>query len=272
MTESSTSRPSKGLYRQEWFAARGPATRQSAETILPFVLQVVRPRSVVDVGCGLGSWLAVASDQGVERILGIDGPYIDRNALEIPVDSFMARDLSSELSLDERFDLALSLEVAEHLPPTSASPFIAALVQLAPAVLFSAAVPFQGGTGHRNERWPAYWAQLFHEHGYVPLDCIRQRFWSNQGTRYFYAQNVVLYVVGAKVVEYRQRLVELDALDDDLPLALIHPHLYLNALRRFPAPEHARLDDFARFAARYMTSLLRRGLLGKRSAGVNTKD
>jgi SAM-dependent methyltransferase len=268
MTEHSTRRSSTDAYRREWFAAREPAARRSAETILPFVLQVVQPRSVVDVGCGLGSWLAVAHDLGVERILGIDGPYVDREALEIPSDRFFAHDLSSHLSIDESFDLALSLEVAEHLPSTNASQFVAGLVQLAPAVLFSAAVPFQGGTGHQNEQWPAYWARLFRQHDYVALDFIRQRFWSDEGTRYFYAQNTVLYVVGTNAADYRRRFLELDTRGKDLPLSLIHPHLYLNALRRFPTPEDATLTDFARFAARCLASPFRRGSASKRSAGM----
>jgi SAM-dependent methyltransferase len=262
-------RSAEGAYRKEWFTARESAARSSAETILPFVLQVVQPRSVVDVGCGLGSWLAVARDLGTERILGVDGPYVDRTSLQIPRDRFLARDLSAEFSIDESFDLALCLEVAEHLPSTSASRFVAELVQLAPAVLFSAAVPFQGGTGHQNEQWPAYWARLFRQHGYVALDVVRQRFWSDEGARYFYAQNMVLYVARTQAACCRHRLLDLDTRDDHLPPSLIHPHLYLNALRRFPAPEDATLANFVRFAARCLASPFRRGFANKRPADAD---
>lgn len=259
MTEDVAPGPSTAAYRSEWFAVREPAARRSAETILPVVLEVVRPTSVVDVGCGLGSWLAVAQDLGVERILGVDGPYVDRTALEIPGDRFLPHDLTRQLKIGESFDLALSLEVAEHLPPASAPQFVAGLVALAPAVLFSAAVPFQGGTGHQNEQWPRYWARLFRQHNYLALDFLRRRFWSDEGSRYFYAQNMVLYALAAKASDYRQRFVELDAAREDLPPSLIHPNLYLNALHRFPSPENATLSEFVRFAVKCLASPFRRG-------------
>src|SRR5690242_18322261 len=124
---------SVGAYRQEWFATRAAATRSSAEAIVPYIIEIIQPRSVIDVGCGLGSWLAVAVETGVPRVVGVDGDWIDRDQLEIPIDCFVARDLVSDrIQLDERFDLVLSLEVAEHLPIGRAAAFVQELVTLAP--------------------------------------------------------------------------------------------------------------------------------------------
>jgi SAM-dependent methyltransferase len=246
------------VYGRDWFAARASATRSSAEAIMPYIIETVRPQSIVDVGCGPGSWLAAATERGVARVVGIDGDWVDRDGLEIPIECFVPRDLVHDrISLGERFDLAVSLEVAEHLPAERASTFVHELVTLAPVVLFSAAVPFQGGTGHQNEQWPEYWAQIFAAHDYIGVDCVRPRYWNDERVRYFYAQNAVLYVA-------RTKLNELPGLDEfsgtgESIRPLVHPHLYLNALRRFPRPEDADVQGFGRFLARWGKSLARRG-------------
>jgi hypothetical protein len=93
----------------------------------------------------------------------------------------------------ERFDLAISVEVAEHLPPSHSGRFVKELVALAPVVLFSAAIPLQGGVDHQNERWQSYWQGLFEREGYRALDVIRPRVWDDPEVTPFYAQNALLY-------------------------------------------------------------------------------
>ena len=155
-------------------------------------MKLVPAKSVVDVGCGLGTWLAVFREQGATATLGIDGEWIDRNHLEIPSESFMAFDLTQPLRLDRRFDLVVSLEVAEHLPPEAAETFVDSLTRLGSTILFSAAIPSQGGTHHVNEQWPEYWAHLFEKRGFRVVDAIRRRVWENGAVATWYAQNALL--------------------------------------------------------------------------------
>ena len=108
----------------------------------------------------------------------------------------LAGDLAQPLQIDRRFDLALSLEVAEHLPPECGSEFVQTLTDLSSVILFSAAIPFQGGTDHLNEQWPEYWADRFDARGYVPIDCIRRRIWRNEDVEWWYAQNLMFFVRG----------------------------------------------------------------------------
>jgi hypothetical protein len=112
----------------------------------------------------------------------------------IPQGCFRAVDLSRPFQLAEFFDLAVCLEVAEHLPKQSARGLISSLVRLAPVVLFSAAVPLQGGTHHVNEQWPAYWQDLFEQHGYRMLDLIRKEIWSKPEVQFWYRQNIFLFM------------------------------------------------------------------------------
>jgi hypothetical protein len=93
-------------------------------------------------------------------------------------------------------------------------------------VLFSAAIPFQGGTHHLNEQWPDYWAALFKNHDYVPIDCIRRGIWGNQQVEWYYAQNVLLFASADRVREDSElrRWYEKTDLQQ---LALVHPIRFL---------------------------------------------
>lgn len=180
-------------YTGAFFDEITPLAFASARVVVPFVHDLVRPRSVVDVGCGAGAWLAVWYEQGVEDGLGLDGDYVDTTRLHIPADEFRAVDLERPPSPDRRFDLAMSVEVAEHLAPAAADGFIALLTTLAPVVLFSAAIPGQGGVEHVNEQWPAYWAQRFAAQGFEPYDIVRPRVWGDPAVASFYAQNLLIF-------------------------------------------------------------------------------
>jgi SAM-dependent methyltransferase len=232
-------------YTREYWAEVSKYARPAAEVIVPLVLELVRPRDVVDVGCGMGTWLRAFRDQGVEEICGIDGEWIDTAALEIPESSFVAADLERPLRLERRFDLVVSLEVAEHLAPASAERFVHSLTGLGEVVLFSAAVPGQGGVGHVNEQWPSYWARLFRREGYVALDPIRGRVWKDERVPSFYAQNTLIFCSEAAL----DRFPALAAvhLDDPPPLDIVHPEFFGWA--------HSRLEEDAEELARLQPRL-----------------
>jgi hypothetical protein len=88
----------------------------------------------------------------------------------------------------------MSLEVAEHIHPEAAAIFVDSLVRLAPVILFSAAIPGQGGVNHVNEQWSEYWVERFEQRGYEVIDCIRKKLWQNKGVLWSYAQNILLFV------------------------------------------------------------------------------
>jgi 2-polyprenyl-3-methyl-5-hydroxy-6-metoxy-1,4-benzoquinol methylase len=117
----------------------------SANLILSEVFRYYKPRSVVDIGCGIGTWLATALELGVTDVLGIEGDWLDRSLARIADELIVATDLEQPFDLGRRFDLAICLEVAEHLSPAAAPGFIDSLTRHADVILFSAAIPFQGG-------------------------------------------------------------------------------------------------------------------------------
>ena len=186
-------------YTEKFYLDQKDGSLHSAKEIVPLILNDVKPKSVVDVGCGLGTFLSVFREYGVQDILGIDGDYVEKKMLLIPQEKFQPMDVSKPFYLNRAFDLAVSLEVAEHISQDAAVSFVDSLTKLAPVILFSAAIPFQGGTNHVNEQWPEYWAELFHQKGFVPIDGIRPRIWKNDRVAFWYAQNILVFAIGLAV-------------------------------------------------------------------------
>lgn len=224
-------------YTREFYADRHQRTLYAAESILSILLKhIPAVHSAVDVGCGVGTWLSVLRTKGVEEILGIDGSWVDRTLLEIPENSFMQADLQhSTLQLTQPCDLAICLEVAEHLPAESAKTFVASLTTLSRHVLFSAAIPFQGGTGHLNEQWPEYWAELFDERGYAVHDIIRPEIWNDSRIPFWYRQNALFFSQEENSKEMRKNSAE--ERKSPTPLNLVHPDLYLGRLGAGAEPQ-----------------------------------
>jgi SAM-dependent methyltransferase len=165
----------------------------SARGVVPIVLDLVPARSVVDFGCKHGEWLTEFREHGVSRLLGFDQQKRIAQGLLVRDNEFVVADLRQPVPLKDRFDLAVCLEVAEHLPASSAAPLVATLTSAAPAILFSAAVPGQGGHGHLNEQPRQYWTDLFTQHRYRALDCLRPRIWQNPDVAFWYRQNLFLF-------------------------------------------------------------------------------
>jgi len=180
------------------------------------------PQSVLDAGCGVGTWLRVARQLGADRIRGLDGPHVLFFPMQIGTDEFRATDLALVSTVKEHFDLAMSMEVAEHLPAEKAPQFVRFLCDSAPVVLFSAAVPHQGGTSHVNEQWQSYWAGLFEMYGYLGIDCIRPPVWTNPKMSYYYAQSAVLYVARAVLEDYPGLLSEYRSRGSSV-MSMVHP-------------------------------------------------
>jgi len=215
-------------YTSSFYKTYQQESQGSARGVLPHVLRLFSQMSVVDIGCGVGTWLSVFTELGVPRTLGVDGAYVDQDQLLIDRKAFRSHDLATPLRLDEGFDLAVSLEVAEHIVAASANTFVESLTRAAPLVMFSAAIPHQGGGGgdHVNEQWPEYWVERFATLGYVAYDCIRQLVWDDPTVAYYYAQNTFIFVDKRKVAGY-------PVLSSMPPasgaLARVHPRRWLEA-------------------------------------------
>lgn len=166
---------------------------KSAEAVVPIILNLFNIKSVLDVGCGTGTWLKVFHDYGIKDICGIDGVYVDINSLVIESKYYKALDLCNEFNLNKYFDLVICLEVAEHLPEESAEKLVQSLVNHSDIIIFSAAIPGQGGQNHLNEQWPLYWSNLFKTVGFERYDLIRPYIWTERNVDIWYRQNIFVF-------------------------------------------------------------------------------
>ncbi len=219
-------------YSPGFYDDQSVGSRRSALETIPLLQRFVHVSSVLDVGCGVGTWLCAFREHGVTDLVGLDGAYVDRARLQIAQESFIPCDLTAPPPLGRKFDLVTSLEVAEHLPAEAAGDFVSYLTSFSPVVLFSAAVPGQGGRHHVNEQWPDYWAARFEQHGFTAVDCLRPLLWNNPHVEWWYAQNAFLFVKQETLAE-NSALSEAARQTDRNRLAIVHPRAYQAAQARF---------------------------------------
>ena len=205
-------------YSQDFYDSLRSGSIQSAQVILPIVFeQFGTPTTLLDVGGGEGAWSCVALDLGVQDVRLVDGNHVNPMELLIDKAHFIPRDLSESISIEETFDMVMCLEVVEHLPETRAKSIVKELCALAPMVLFSAAIPGQGGAHHVNEKWLSYWSDLFAQEGAIMVDSVRPIIWNRTEVEWWYRQNTVVFL--------RTELVN-SSLNNRL-IDLVHPEAWI---------------------------------------------
>lgn len=222
------------IYNEAFYNAQMKGSYESALGILPYVQKYIDVKNVIDVGCGVGTWLKAWQDMKPDtKVFGIDGNSVDHSLFFISTECYQRVDLTQDsqqilqnLSFKPNgggvkpFSLAQSLEVAEHFDAQYAKNFITLLTSLADVVLFSAAIPHQGGTHHVNEQPPAYWAELFAQHDYVCLDYIRMQVWHNPKIESWYRQNTLVFV-------HKRQLEHFEGIaPTSTPPYIVHPELW----------------------------------------------
>jgi len=203
--------------------------------VLGLVKEYTPFNSVLDVGCGQGAWLAAAESLGAQRVKGFDGDWVSADALRSPNIEFEAVNLDQSIpELEEKFDLAMSLEVAEHVSEANAKNFVDLLCKASDTVLFGAAIEHQGGVNHINEQRQSYWIDLFAKNGYRCFDVLRPVVWNDSSVEVWYRQNTFLFVGP----ENRSiSIQDLEAAEKPIP-DVVHPDLFASKM-----PDEIELPD-----------------------------
>lgn len=185
------------IYDADYFAFIDRTALQSAPTVADSIIETFDPDSVLDVGCGTGALLHELN----ERSLAVAGleysrealKYCQRRSLEV-----VQFDLESDGDPfpGRRFDLVISVEVAEHLPATVADNFVDLICRYGNCVVFTAATPGQGGRDHVNEQPNQYWIEKFNDRGFQFLEDQTVRWrntWKSKEVAPWYSQNLMLF-------------------------------------------------------------------------------
>ena len=187
-------RKSMYKYNKKFYDWIDNMVKGDAEVIMPYLIQWTQPKNIVDFGCGEGVWLEVARglDENIS-FLGIDCDYLDRERLKIPSDLFMAADLSRPLEIKEKYDLAISTEVAEHIEERYSEQFVDNITSAADRIFFTAATPGQDGVNHINEQWQSYWIEKFRRRGYFVDLSVRNFFWNRDDVTDWRRKNILFF-------------------------------------------------------------------------------
>lgn len=205
-------------YTQKFYDKYFEGSYSSAKEVINFISTFTQPKTIIDFGCGAGTWLMASKEILSSKILGIDQHKYSDIRMLIEEEEYISLDLTNPIQIEQKFDLAISVEVAEHLDEKYADVFVETLCNHSDTILFSAAVPLQGGRNHINERPCTYWAQKFAQKGFDLIDCIRPSIWDNNNVEAWYKNNIVLYV-------NRERNMLTNVPIKSNPIDIIHPKL-----------------------------------------------
>jgi len=222
-------------YDEAFYAEQVDGSLRSARAYLGHLFALWRPDSVVDFGCGRGAWLAACGERGVPRLAGLDGGWVSQEMMLDQTIVFRRTDLQQERAADERYDLAISLEVAEHLPHASSDGFVRTLAAHADAIVFSAAYLSQPGRNHVNTQPHSFWANRFLAQGFHLFDFFRPQFWSDNEVEPWYRQNTFLYVRPGHPLHAALTAAGHAPLQDARFVDCIHPWLYFGMLEQLSA-------------------------------------
>lgn len=217
--------PSGRTYDDLFFRYINEGSSRSARQIVPLVIQNLKIQSILDVGCGAGAWLQEYSNQGISDGMGVDGAYVRAESLLVPVERFQPRDITQPFDLNRKFDMVQCLEVGEHIPESASKALIGNLVRHGGLVLFSAAIPGQGGENHINEQPYEYWRELFDSYGYKPFDFFRPAIQSFRSVEIWYRNNVILYVA-QELIPSLPRAIAVTRVPDGKSIANVAGWLY----------------------------------------------
>ena len=221
------------------------AVARSAAVIVPIVMQRFAPRRVVDLGCGAGDWLQAFQAHGVTEIHGFDGAWVPPSSLRIPAAAFTVVDLQTSLPPLGRHDLATCLEVAEHVESAVAERCVRALCQAADVVVFSAAIPGQGGHGHVNEQYQDRWIAMFASLGFDAFDLIRPAIWMDARVSWWYQQNLLVFANAAARARFGLE-------PQPFMASVVHPALY----EKNTDPRNYPIREIMRHLPHYLGSRL----------------
>lgn len=201
-------------YSADFYSNMRSVSASSYAFLANWIFNYCSPKSAIDWGAGSGELLMDLHTNHQVQVKALEGDWVREIPTNLPKLHYEFRDLRFPLKLEEKFDIAICLEVAEHLEDEFAQTLIDGICSSSDLVFFSAAVPYQGGTNHVNEKWPIYWAKRFHKAGFVLSYDPREELWDNPEIADYYKQNLLIF---ERSKSNRDMII---------PRSLIHPSLW----------------------------------------------
>lgn len=186
-------------YNDKYYNRHFVQYREWEKSIGKHIFDTIRPSSIIDLGCGVGSYLEGALHAGCKDIKGIELSYVmAKKYIVEDVSPYISEgDATDDLGIDRRFDCVVSFEVAEHIDPEGTEKFIENLINLSNNyIVMTAAPPGQSGTGHINLRNKSFWINTIEEKGFLFQDQLVELFWpiwKTFGTERYILKNLMVF-------------------------------------------------------------------------------
>lgn len=154
------------IYNKSFFEENRQAGITMAEWFMPILRETFNFKSLIDVGCGAGHYLKYCLDHGMADVYGIEGAEDAFSLLLVDKKYVLKHDLRKPLTLSRKWDVCLSIEVAEHVDRLYSDNYVKILTDASDTIILTAAHPKQGGTAHVNEQPREWWINKFKKFGY----------------------------------------------------------------------------------------------------------
>ncbi len=202
-----------------------PNNMSSAKVIVPLICKAINPKSVIDLGCGIGVWLSEFKKNGAQIVKGVDGEWVLEQKLlidkkDIEIYDFEDKSKSAKLVEGKRYDLAICLEMAEHVSSNRAEYIVETLCRVSDVIYFSGATPYSGGMHHVNEQWQSYWINKFEKRNFIVVDYVRPKIWNNKNVCYCYAEESFVFINRERIDDFPLLKNEMR---EDVIYNLVHP-------------------------------------------------
>ncbi len=155
------------VYDQEFFNSNKDEGLKMASWFIPALKKVTGFNSIIDIGCGTGHYLRYCLDNGITDVFGLEGSPHAFESLLVDKNIVVMHDLRKPYTFSRKWDIAISIEVAEHVDKLYTNNYIKILTDSSNIVILTAAQPGQGGTAHVNEQTPEWWKEKFGKFGFT---------------------------------------------------------------------------------------------------------
>jgi cyclopropane fatty-acyl-phospholipid synthase-like methyltransferase len=161
------------LYNDEFFLWHLTYAREYSMKTMDWYIDAYKPTSVVDFGCGIGSYLESCYNKGIKNIAGYDigGEYAQKYTPDFLYPFIEYCDCTKPIKTQQKYECVISFETIEHIEPSGTNVFIENLVNATDfdkgRILFTGAPPEQEGCGHINCRDKQEWIEIFAEQDFT---------------------------------------------------------------------------------------------------------
>lgn len=189
-----------GLYNDEFFEWHYKYARDYSIVTMDWLLDFINVKSVVDFGCGIGSYLESAFNKGIVKIKGYDigGDYAKKYTPEHIQPNIEYIDCTTKM-VTEKYDCVISFETAEHIEPSGTNQFCDNLVGALDKngfLFFTGAPAGQEGCGHINCQRKSFWMLKFLERD-LEFDAITtvvvSQEWRRLGAPNYICDNLLVF-------------------------------------------------------------------------------